>query len=248
MKVAVTKIRMADDYPKPERDAIKLLAASIQRDGLKEPIELMGPDMQSGLYQLVNGRARLSAVMRLGLDSIPATVQPLPPGESVRGGTFRSNGNFQPTYKETPRRIAANEAMAAMRRAEAHERRFDLVLPHLKRGVPTGEIADMIGASRSTVTGDRAWLIDNGYYDPPEGRSGRNRVSSRSVTGRAQTLRVLTNSALALEGVVAGLDNLHPEDLELLEHGEWEVTFKDAIRAMNRVRRSVGNGSDDSHD
>lgn len=63
-------------------DALSELRASIEAEGLRQPIELFGlePDEQGRQYGLISGYRRLSVFRALGRDTIPAFLRNFPGG------------------------------------------------------------------------------------------------------------------------------------------------------------------------
>jgi ParB family chromosome partitioning protein len=131
VSIDVLKVSPNKHQPRQQfsEQALEGLSASIQRDGLMQPV-VVRPDGQGG-YELIAGERRWRAAQLAGLSAIPAILHEV---DDERSAQWALVENLQ------------REDLNPMEKAEAFKRLADGF------GLPHAEIAERVGLERSTVS------------------------------------------------------------------------------------------------
>ncbi len=131
VSIDVLKVSPNKHQPRQQfsEQALAGLAASIQRDGLMQPV-VVRPDGRGG-YELIAGERRWRAAQLAGLSTIPAILHEV---DDERSAQWALVENLQ------------REDLNPMEKAEAFKRLADGF------GLPHAEIAERVGLERSTVS------------------------------------------------------------------------------------------------
>ena len=203
-KINITSISPRKDQPRKtfDKEALELLADSISKYGVLQPIIVREDEFASNTYQIIAGERRWRAAKLAGLSEIPAVV--------VDGDELKT---AQISIIENVQREDLNPVEEAMA--------YDALIE--KFGLKQEEVAQQVGKSRSTVANmlrllelpeEAVEMLRNGMLTTGHARTLLALENEEAIMPLARKIVDNNMSVREVENAVKKLNDLNNQDAE----------------------------------
>lgn len=141
----------------------------------------------------------------------------------AEGNLSRANVGRKVRGEQPPRQSEARRGRAGSSAAQA-----DRIAELAARGYSSRQIAPKLGLSEQYVRR----LISEYDIDIPADKSVRN-------TRRINSTQVVVNTATALEGLVAGIDLIDYDAIDVQEVRQWATSLTDSLKELRRFVKQI---------